>query len=110
MPDLQPLTRALANLKDHIREVLNEGKTWLDAEELAYPAGSLRQSRRTFQAVHRDTGAIVKGIAGIPDTAFTVPARARVGKNHKHGYLTVRENDADKAVYIFHPVARGPNT
>jgi hypothetical protein len=66
--------------------------TWLDPEEFAYPAGTLKDSRRKFKA--QVNGGVagkdyITGIAGIPDTAFTVPARGRWDGKTVSGYLDV---------------------
>lgn len=66
--------------------------TWLDPEEYAYPAGSLRQSRRKFKAM-MNAGVkgkdYVTGVAGIPDTYSTIPARGKFHGRTVHGYLSV---------------------
>lgn len=74
------------------------GPTWLDPEELAYPAGSLRQSRRRARARFPD-GRLRIVVVSIPDTYFSIPARSA---HHGHGYLDVGEGE-----FRFTPRQRG---
>jgi hypothetical protein len=87
-----------------------EQQTWIDPEEFAYPAGSLRQSRRKFRALltantltgetfreklsTKYVGRYVSGIAGIPDTYFTIPARCKDKGRTLSGYLSVDSSGA----------------
>lgn len=87
-----------------------EQQTWIDPEEYAYPAGSIRQSRRKFRALltankltgegHREkletryVGRYVSGTAGIPDTYFTIPARCKDKGRTLSGYLSVDSSGA----------------
>lgn len=76
--------------------------TWLDPEELAYPAGSLRRSGREFAAIHAITGKLVRGICSIPDTYFSIPARTT---RREHGFLSHHQDyTGEEPDYLmFHP-------
>lgn len=63
-----------------------ESRTKLDPEEYAYPAGSLRQSRRKCRAMFPD-GVIRTVTVGIPDTYFSIPAFGRVAGKYVAGYV-----------------------
>lgn len=78
--------------------------TWLDPEEYAYPSGSLRQSRRKFKAVMNATAKeYVTGVAGIPATYSTIPARGKFHGRTVHGYLSIGSEWGTAAgVLIFH--------
>lgn len=69
-----------------MRNELGEG-TWIDSEEMAYPAGSLKQSRRHFAARCPD-GKIRRGVCGIPDAYFSIPARMKANGKTISGYLS----------------------
>ena len=75
-------------------------KTWIDDEELAYPAGSLAQSRRHFAARCPD-GKVRRGICGIPDTFFCIPARMKANGKTISGYLSI-----DDSVVVFTPTGK----
>lgn len=60
---------------------------WIDKEELAYPAGSIRQSRRNGMVLFPD-GKTRKVRLGVPDTWFSIPARASVNGRTVAGYVT----------------------
>jgi len=76
--------------------------TWLDPEEYAYPAGSLRQSHRRFRAIiDRSEGTwvstdYVTGYAGVADTYFTIPARTTFRGQTLHGFLTMGSDERGK--------------
>lgn len=76
------------------------GATWIDPEELAYPAGSLRQSRRKGKVRFPD-GKLRIVTLGVPDTYSTIPARAaRSVDGHQHGFVTVSW-DVVKPEFVF---------
>lgn len=68
-----------------------EHETWIDAEELAYPSGSLRQSRRYGQALCAD-GKLRRVKLGIPDTFFSIPATCRITGVSVSGFVTYTDN------------------
>lgn len=69
-------------------------RTWLEPDEKAYTAkGSML---RKGQAVFSD-GQVRAVRAGVPDTYFTVPAKARVKGKYVAGYLT-----NDEGLWTFH--------
>lgn len=70
-----------------------DNKTWLQAEEFAYPNGG---QTRKGAAVFPD-GKVRRVWAGIPDTFFSIPAHARIGRHYVAGFLT--SNDG---VWTFH--------
>jgi hypothetical protein len=73
------------------RQKFKQG-TWLDPEEYAYPSGKLRDSRRRFRAMMNAgvTGQdYVEGVAGIPDTYFTIPAKGTFHGEPVEGYIHV---------------------
>lgn len=72
--------------------------TRIDPEELAYPAGSLRQSRRRGHVLF-DDGIVRPVLLGIPDTFFTIPAAARISGKYAGGYVSV---DSDDEEFHFH--------
>lgn len=76
------------------------GETWIDPEEFAYPAGSLRQSRRYGRARYPD-GKVRRVKLGIPDTFFTIPARGRCGGRTLSGYVS-----CDDGEFVFHARTR----
>jgi len=61
--------------------------TKMDPEEFAYPAGSLRQSRRYGKAICSD-GVVRSVKLGIADTFFTVPARCTIKGKTVSGYVS----------------------
>jgi hypothetical protein len=65
--------------------------TRLDPEELAYPSGALRNSRRKARVLCPDER-VRTAIVGIPDTAFTIPARLKAFHRTWHGYIAVDED------------------
>lgn len=75
------------------------GDTWIDPEEYAYPAGSLRQSRRRFAARCPDYK-IRRGVCGIADTFSTVPARLKANGKTVAGFVTM---DTDRGELKFTP-------
>ena len=72
----------------------HRGDTWLDPEEYAYPAGSLRQSRRYCGARCPD-GKIRRVKVGVPDTFFSIPATARVSGRTVAGFVSVSDSTGD---------------
>lgn len=78
---------------------LEYGETWIDPEEYAYPAGSLRQSRRHFAARCPD-GKIRRGVCGIPDTFFSIPARLKASGKTVAGFVSI---DTDHNELTFRP-------
>lgn len=84
--------------------ILKSDGTWLDPEELAYPAGSLRQSRRRAWA--RCSDGVRRTIkVGIPDTYFSIPGWTRVRRNGKQvtiaGYVTSDETGFMFRQYLY---------
>lgn len=63
------------------------GKTWLQAEEFAYPNGG--QTRKGL-ALFED-GQLRRVYGGIPDTFFSIPAHARIKGRYTGGFLTIDE-------------------
>lgn len=59
--------------------------TNIGPEEAAYPAGSLRQSRRYGRLLCAD-GRVRRAKIGIPDTYSTIPAIVRIRGKSVHGY------------------------
>ena len=76
-----------------------ESKTWLAPEEDAYcsDTGSLRQSNRRFAARCPD-GIVRRGVCGIPDTYFSIPARLKA-----HGKTVAGFVGSDDGTYTFTP-------
>ena len=66
-------------------------KTFLDPEEYAYPDGSLRQSHRHFAALCED-GEVRRGICGIPDTCFSIPAHVKSYGKTISGYVAANRD------------------
>ena len=69
-------------------------KTTLEPEERAY--SKLGSQLRRGTAFYPD-GKIRSVRAGIPDTAFSIPAHGRIGKKYVAGWLT-----RDDGEWIFH--------
>lgn len=65
------------------------GETWIDAEELAYGEGPLRESPRRGM-VRFDDGKVRPVRLGVPDTAFSIPARSGAGK---YGFVSVKNEE-----------------
>jgi len=65
---------------------LDNGRTWIEPEEFAYPAGSLARSRRHAMA-ECDGGIVRKILIGIPNTAFSIPGRVKVKRESISGIL-----------------------
>jgi len=63
------------------------GGTWIDPESVAYPSGALSAGRRC-KAVCPDGRLRVCRI-GLPDTFFSIPARARYDGETKRGFVTI---------------------
>lgn len=91
-----------------MRQTFAEG-TWLDPEEMSYPEGSLRQSRRRAKALCPD-GIVRTAVVGIPDTFFSIPARLKARGKTVAGYVSVSTasgsdvaTDEDPAILYFHP-------
>jgi hypothetical protein len=63
------------------------GKTWLQAEEFAYPNGGQTRKGKALCA----DGQLRAVRAGIPDTFFSIPAHARIKGRYTAGYLTIDE-------------------
>ncbi len=80
-------------------------ETFLDPEERTYPSGALRNSRRRFAAVCPD-GVVRKGVCGIPDTFFSIPARIKAHGKTVTGFITVN----DDGTYMFHAGGKNGNT
>lgn len=72
----------------------HRGDTWIDPEEYAYPAGSLRQSRR-YCAARCPDGKIRRVKVGAPDTFFSIPATARVSGRTVAGFVSVSDSTGD---------------
>ena len=61
--------------------------TWLEGEEFAYPHGNLtRRCRASCQ-----DGQLRVIYCGIPDTYFSIPARARINGQAVRGFVTHNE-------------------
>ena len=83
----------------------HRGDTWLDPEEYAYPAGSLRQSRRYCGARCPD-GKIRRVKVGVPDTFFSIPATARVSGRTVAGFVSASDSTGD---FTFTPYSARKN-
>jgi len=66
-------------------------QTRIDPEEFAYPAGSIRQSRRKGLAIFPD-GKIRTVTLGIPDTYWTIPARAKARGKTLSGFVSFKDD------------------
>lgn len=83
--------------------------TWIDPEEYAYPAGSLRRSRR-FARVLCSDGKLRCAKLGVADTFFSIPATLRVGARHVSGSVFSREHPAtDSPLFYFVAKRSGRN-
>lgn len=60
--------------------------TWLEGEEFAYPHGGF--TRRAYAEC--EDGELRLAWCSIPDTAFSLPARVRIGTKTVKGFLTSR--------------------
>lgn len=80
-----------------MRDIEAKTGTFIEAEELAYPLGSLNASRRRFSARCPD-GIIRSGICSIPDTYFSIPARLRVKGKSVVGYITAESEDSGTTI------------
>lgn len=88
-----------------------ESGTWLESEDYAYPAGGVYAGRRARAVIRPnqhnpialDYGSVRVVHVGIPDTAFTIPARLR-RSGHKAivGYVSM---DTNRNVLLFTPEA-----
>jgi hypothetical protein len=76
------------------------GRTWIDPEEYAYPAGSIRQSRRKGKVLCAD-GRIRTATLGIPDTFFSIPARVYAHGKTVAGYVHVCEEEFCFSAYRY---------
>jgi hypothetical protein len=81
--------------------------TSLDPEELAYPYGSLNQSRRRARVLCAD-GVVRKAIVGIPDTYFSIPARLKANGKTVSGFVSSEEVEG-AVVYTFTAYTSGAN-
>lgn len=61
--------------------------TRMDSEERAYPAGSLRQSRRYGTALCSD-GKVRRVKLGVADSFFTIPAVCTIHGRTVHGIIS----------------------
>lgn len=71
--------------------------TWIEKEEVCTEH---EQFRRHFRARCMD-GVLRTGTAAIPDTAFSIPARLRVGGGKIKGYLRTNEDEDGTRVLEF---------
>lgn len=78
--------------------------TWLEPEEHAYTASRSQQLRRG-RAIFPD-GKVRAVYAGIPDTAFSVPAHGRIDGKYVRGFL-VRDNNDEIHFNLFTPKEKG---
>jgi len=60
------------------------GETWLEPEELCYPSGRLLRRCRARCA----DGRLRVVVCGIPDTAFSIPARAKIEGRSVRGFVS----------------------
>ena len=79
----------------HPRSLHLAKDTWLEPEELTYPSGGFHRRARAYCPGER-AFRIVK--CSIPDTYFTIPARARIQGKTVKGYVMDNEG-----VLEFHP-------
>lgn len=80
--------------------MIKMGDTWIDDEELAYPRGSIRASRRRGVVRYLD-GKLRKVTLGVPDTYFTIPARGKANGRTLSGYVFVRDAGEATAEFVF---------
>lgn len=71
-----------------------EKGTWIEAEEMTYPSGSMKRRAR---ALNVDTGKIQVIKCGLPDTWFSIVAGG--------GFLTICDDPENEnyKVLLFHP-------
>lgn len=79
---------------------LYRGDTWIEAEEASYPDGGF--TRRAYVRFEDGKLRVVK--CSIPDTYFTIPAKAKISGKTVNGYITVLYNGDE---YIFVRSKRG---
>jgi hypothetical protein len=72
------------------------GKTWIDAEELAYNKGLWRSNRKGY--VKTEWGFRMCKL-GVPDTFFTIPALVKHKGKVIRGYVALGESNE----FVFHP-------
>lgn len=70
------------------------GETWLEPEELCYPKGGM--TRRALCLMPDATLRVIT--CGIPDTAFSIPARVRINDITIRGFVS-----SDETGYKFTP-------
>jgi hypothetical protein len=71
--------------------------TWLEPEELTYPAGGMTRRARALCP----DGALRVVVCGLPDTAFSIPARARINGRSVRGFVS-----SDERGFHFTPYKR----
>jgi hypothetical protein len=62
--------------------------TWLEAESFAYPNGGF--TRRAYASFPDGSKKVVK--VSVPDTFFSIPARAKINGKTVKGYVSTNEN------------------
>jgi hypothetical protein len=65
------------------------GETWLEDEAITYPSGAM--IRRAY--CRCEDGALRVVVCGIPDTFFSIPARARIKGKSVTGFITHRDEE-----------------
>lgn len=68
--------------------------TWIEPEEYCYSGGK----RRAYVTMPDGAKRVV--LCGLPDTFFSIPARARVNKRTVKGFVSVNES---RTGFIFTP-------
>ncbi len=69
--------------------------TWLEGEEFAYPKGGF--TRRAYAECEDGTMRLVK--CSIPDTFFSIPARAKINGKMVKGFLSITGTNNDQLIF-----------
>lgn len=62
--------------------------TWLEPEEYTYPSGGFHRRAKALCA----DGKVRTFKCAIPDTFFSIPARAKIKGKYTKGYLHIEDN------------------
>ena len=88
MPRIAPRPRPCRYYGTIVEGQVYSDGTWLEDEALCYPAGGMtRRAYALFSDGHRRVAR-----CGIPDTFFTIPARAKVKGKTINGFLSSDDN------------------
>lgn len=91
--------RPCVYLGSHQEPQFFEHGTWLEPEEMAYPSGSISAGRRAAALFPDGKVRIVQ--VGIPDTFFSIPARAKIKGKTVTGWVGFDETRRGQIV-VFH--------